>query len=165
MITPVTVANTTDETVLIGAGLGTLSSAANTIQVGQSSHSVASGNLSINASPTLTIRIRGGPTSTVDLATFAIPLTTVTAGSAWKLTSDYTVKAIGTSGVAQIYINSVFTVYDISNARTYANFGLNTTTFDTTVANVITMTAQWSAASPGDTVTCQQFTTNSVYAP
>lgn len=165
MLTPVTLANSTVETSLIGAGLGSLTSPANSVSVGQSSHSVSSGNLSITGSPTLTIRLKGGPTSATTLATWPIALATISANAAWKLTSDYTVKAIGAAGVAQIYINSVFVVFDTINPPTYAHFSLNTTTYDTTVANVATVTAQWSAASASNTITCQQFTTNSVYTP
>lgn len=165
MITPITLSLSAAETVIVGAGLGSLTTPANTIVLGQSSHSVASGSLGINLSPTLTFRLKGGPTSSIVLATIPIPLSTITAGSGWKLTSDYTVKAIGPAGIAQIYINSVFVVYDTINPPTYALFTLNTTTFDTTVNNVITLTAQWSAASASNTLTCQQFTTNSVYTP
>lgn len=165
MLTPVTVTLTSAETVMIGSGLGSLITPANTIVVGQSSHSVASGVLSITLSPTLTIRLKGGPTSSTVLATFPIALSTISANSAWKLTSDYTVKAIGAAGTAQIYINSVFVIFDTVNPPTYANFSTNITTYDTTVMNVATLTAQWSVASSSNTITCSQFTTNSVYTP
>lgn len=165
MITPVTVANTTTESTLIGAGLGSLTVAANSASVGQSSHSVMSGNLSITGSPTLTIRLKGGPSGTTTLATFPITLSTIGANSAWKLTSDYTVKAIGAAGTASLYINSTFIVFDTLNPPTYAHFELNITTYDSTVINTLSVTAQWSAASASNTITSQSFVTNSVYTP
>lgn len=165
MLTPVTVSLTSAETTLLGSGLGSLITPANTIAVGQSSHSVASGHIGINLSPTLTLRLKGGPASSINLAVITIPLSTITAGSAWKLTSDYTVKSIGAAGVASMYVNSTFIVYDTINPPTYASSTLNTTTFDTTVNNVISLTAQWSVAASTNTITCSQFTTNSVYTP
>ena len=163
MLTNTTVANTTAETTIIGAGMGSLTSSANGFTVGYTSHSTISGTLRINATPTLTIRVYGGPAGATLISAFPIALSTLGVNVPWKMNNDVVVKSIGVAGVASIQLNSTFTVYDTVAVVSYVNQNLNSTTFDTTTANVLNITAQWSAAHVNNTVTTNQLFTHSIY--
>lgn len=163
MITNTSIANTVTETTIIGAGLGSLTGLANTIPVGSTTRITANGAITINATPTLTFRIYGGATSTTLLATFAITLSTLAAGSAWRLETCAVVKTIGAATTASVQLNSTFHVNDSTSVNTYGNQTLNNTTFDTTVNNVFNVTAQWSAAHASNILDTNQFFSNSVY--
>ena len=158
--TNVTIANTTTETSFIGSGLGSLTSLANTMSVGNVSKMEASGTIGINVgAQTITLRLYGGASSTTLLATNVIVVATLTASAAWKLITASTVKSLGASGTVQL--NSTFTVNDLTPSQAYVNQTL--ATIDTTVNNVFYLTAQWSAANAANTITSSQFFTHSVY--
>jgi hypothetical protein len=161
MITNTTVQNTTTETNMVGAGAGSLSSAANSISAGNSSKMEAAGSVTIaGGSHVLTLRLYGGPTGTGLLATYPITLQTLTGTPPpWRLQTIFTVKSVGVAGTVQI--NSTFTVNDASPSQLFVNQTL--ATIDTTAANAIRMTAQWSTANPSNVFITNQLMSHSIY--
>lgn len=158
--TNVTVTNTTTETVFIGAGVGSLTSAANTLSVGNASRFFSSGTVGIAAgTQTITLRLYGGPTSTLLLATNVIPLQSLTPAASWRLDTMSTVKSIGVSGTVQL--NANFIVNDVTPSQAYVNQTL--ATIDTTVTNVFKLTVQWTNANASNTITQSEFITHSIY--
>jgi hypothetical protein len=153
--TPVT--NTTVETSLIDGGLGTLSIPANGFRVGDSFRAVLTGHISSVNNHKLHIRIKTDSIVLADTGVITMPATT---GKHWKLDVDFTVRAIGPSGVAAIASGGSF-IYNknASNAFDGANFSTELTTgFDTTISNTLEITAQWGTASASDSIYSEIFT-------
>lgn len=161
MITNTTVQNTTTETSIIGAGVGTLASAANTISAGNCSKMLASGSVTTaGGAQTLTLRVYGGPTSTLLLATLPIVMSTLLGTPpAWRLDTMFSVKTIGASGTVQL--NSTFVVNDTTVSQAYVN--QNLATINTTVANVISLKAQWTTANASNVLITNQLNSHSIY--
>ena len=158
--TPVT--NTTTETSLLDGGLGTLTVPDNGFQVGDSFHAVATGHISSVNNHTLQIRIK---TDGIVLADTGVIIMAGSTNKHWKLELDFTVRAIGTSGVAKIATGGIFFyTKDASNSFEGTNFSTETTTgFDTTVSNTLDITAQWGTANAGDSIYSEIFTLNKTY--
>lgn len=153
--TPVT--NTTVETSLLDGGLGTLSIPANAFRVGDSFSAVLTGHISSVNNHTLRIRIKANSIVLADTGLITMPSTT---SKHWKLDINFTVRAIGGSGVAAIASGGMF-IYtkDASNAFEGINFSTETTTgFNTTISNTLSITAQWGTASTGDSIYSEIFT-------
>jgi hypothetical protein len=83
----------------------------------------------------------------------------------WKLEIEFTVRAIGASGVAKIAAGGAF--FYTKNASTAfegINFSTETSTgFDTTISNTLAITAQWGQANAGDSIYSEIFTLNKTY--
>lgn len=153
--------SSTANTDIIGAGVGTLTSIANSSIAGNCSRMEAGGSITIGAGPqTITLRFYAGPTSSTLLATFPLALSTVTGSPPpWRLVSILTVKTIGATGTIQI--NSTFTVNDTS-PTTFVNQTL--ATFNSTNANIIRVTAQWTSSNASNVFITNQFMTHSIYS-
>ena len=153
--TPVT--NTTVETSLLDGGLGTLSIPANAFRVGDSFSAVLTGHISSVNNHTLQIRIKANSIVLADTGLITMPATTI---KHWKLDINFTIRAIGPSGVASIASGGMF-IYtkNASNAFEGINFSTETTTgFNTTISNTLSITAQWGTASTGDSIYSEIFT-------
>jgi hypothetical protein len=158
--TPVT--NTTTETSLLDGGLGSLSIPADGFNVGDSFHAILTGHISAVNNHTLTIRIKAG--SVVFATTGAITMAGTT-GKHWKLEMFFTVRTIGAAGVASIATGGAF-MYTKNASTNFEgiNFSTeNTTTFDTTISNTLSITAQWGTANAGDSIYSEIFTLNKTY--
>ena len=158
--TPVT--NTTTETSLLDGGLGSLSIPANGFKVGDSFHAILTGHISSVNNHTLTLRIKAG---SVVLATTGAVTMAGTTGKHWKLEVYFTVRAIGSAGVASIATGGTF-MYTKNASTNFegTNFSTeNTTTFDTTISNTLSITAQWGTANAGDSIYSEIFTLNKTY--
>jgi hypothetical protein len=158
--TPVT--NTTTETSLLDGGLGSLSIPANGFNVGDSFHAILTGHISAVNNHTLTIRIKAG---SVVLATTGAITMAGTTGKHWKLEMFFTVRSIGAAGVASIATGGAF-MYTKNASTNFEgiNFSTeNTTTFDTTISNTLSITAQWNTANAGDSIYSEIFTLNKTY--
>jgi hypothetical protein len=146
------VTNTTTETNILGTGVGSLSVPANAFIVGDSFHATIIGHLSSKNNDDLRIRVKSGSVLLADTGSINMPALT---DKHFELNIDFTIRAIGAAGVASIASGGQFTY----NRNTGFNFEgadfsiINNTTFDTTVLNTLTITAEWSAAN----------TTNSIY--
>ena len=158
--TPVT--NTTTETSLLDGGLGSLSIPADGFNVGDSFHAILTGHISSVNNHTLTIRIKAG--SVIFATTGAITMAGTT-GKHWKLEMFFTVRTIGAAGVASIATGGAFMyTKNASNNFEGINFSTeNTTTFDTTISNTLSITAQWDTANAGDSIYSEIFTLNKTY--
>lgn len=156
------ITNTTVESSLIGAGVGTLSVPPNTFQVGDSFTAKICGYLSCANAATIHFRIKSDGTVIADAGVFQMKVTT---NKFFELSVDFTVTKIGVAGVAELFTNGQFSYnHDSQGELSGNNFASVTTTiFDTTVLNSLSITAQWGAASASNKIRSQNFVLMKVY--
>lgn len=143
--TPIT--GTTTETTLIDGGVGTLSVPANGFQVGDSFRVVMSGIVDAANNEDLQIRVKAN--SVVLLDSGLQDLGSSVIDDTWSLYVDFTIRAIGAAGVAEIASIGEFR-YLKTNNGSVQGFGFNTvnnTTFDTTIPNTLDITAEWGSTN------------------
>ncbi len=158
--TPVT--GTTTETTLINGGVGTLSLPANAFQIGDSFRADFGGLLSSKNNDTIRIRIKTGA---VILADSGPQTMTTSVDDVWQLSINFTIRAIGGAGVADIVSLGVFHTTKQSN-NTQGGFAFNTvnnTTFDTTINNTLDVTVQFSSNSTDNSIYSDIFVLNKIY--
>ena len=158
--TPIT--NTIVETSLINGGVGSLSVPANAFKVGDSFRVVTAGVLNATNNQTIRIRVKAG--SIVLLDSLAQNITNIT-NDVFSLNVDFTVRQLGGPGVASIVTLGTFHYAKTSNATVqgFAFNVVNSTTFDTTIANTLNITVQWGAADPGNSIYSDIFILNKTY--
>lgn len=158
--TPIT--NTIVETSLINGGVGSLSVPANGFKVGDSFRAVMAGILNVANNQTIRIRVKAG--SVVLLDSGNQPITNIT-NDIFSLNIDFTVRQLGGPGVASIVSLGTFHYAKTSNASVqgFAFNQVNSTTFDTTVSNTLSITVQWGAADPGNSIYSDIFILNKTY--
>ena len=148
--TPVT--NTIVETSLLDGGLGSLTVPANGFQVGDSFTASLTGHISCISSATLRIRVRAsGGALLAD--TDVISLNTTT-NKHWNINIHFTIRSLGVAGVASIASGGIFS-YTRNGSSNFEgmNFSIiNNTTFNTTISNTLSVTAQWGTANAGDSI-------------
>jgi hypothetical protein len=156
------VTGTTTETTLIDGGVGSLSVPANFFKVGDSFRVITAGVL--NAANNQTIRIRVKVGSIVLLDSLAQPITNIT-NDVFSLNVDFTVRQLGGPGVASIVSLGTFHYAKTSNATVqgFAFNQVNSTTFDTTIANTLNITVEWGAADLGNSIFSDIFILNKTY--
>jgi hypothetical protein len=158
-----TVTNTTTETTIIGAGVGTLSVPANGFSVGDSFRAILGGIMNAGNNETIRVRVKAG--SVVLLDSGVQNLGSAVIDDVWSLNVDFTVRTLGTAGVASIVSLGSFH-YTKTNNASVQGFGfnvLNTTTFDTTVSNTLNITVEWGSASTGNNIYSDTFVLNKIY--
>jgi hypothetical protein len=98
------------------------------------------------------------------LALASITLNTTT-NKFFDLVITFTVRAIGTAGVAKIATSGQFTYSkDASNSFEGTDFiYINDNTFDTTIDNTLDITAQWANASTSNSIHSEIFTLNKIF--
>ena len=153
--------NTTSAlTLLNGTIAGTLTLPANSLVVGDSFKLSLAGLINSDISNNISISIKtlGG----VVLAEFTgSSIGPSVSNSRWNLEATLTVRAIGAASTAAIATTAILSG-GFSAPGTH--FGsVNSTTFDTTVANTLVVTAQWGTASLTSFIYTQTFTLNKVY--
>jgi len=158
--TPVT--GTTVETSLINGGVGTLSVPANGFAVGDSFRAIMGGVL--NAANNQTIRIRVKTGSVILLDSGAQPITNIT-NDVFSLNVDFTIRQLGTAGVASIVSLGTFHYAKTSNASVqgFAFNVVNNTTFNTTISNTLNITVQWGSNNAGNSIYSDIFVLNKTY--
>ena len=159
--TPIT--GTTTETTLIDGGVGTLSVPANGFQVGDSFRVVMSGIVDATNNEDLQIRVKAN--SVVLLDSGLQDLGSSVIDDTWSLYVDFTIRAIGAAGVAEIASIGEFR-YLKTNNGSVQGFGFNTvnnTTFDTTIPNTLDITAQWGSTDLGNSIYSEVFTLTKTY--
>ena len=158
--TPIT--NTTTQLPLFGNGVGSLSIPSNIFSVGDSFHAKLNGHLSCVNSATIRLRIVSGAIILAD--TGIISLSTAT-NRHWDLNLDFTVRTLGGPGVASIASGGVFSyIRNASNNFEGVDFSIvNNTTFDTTVSNTLSVTAEWGSANTNDIIYSEIFTLNKTF--
>lgn len=154
--------NTAVETSLIGAGVGTLSVPANAFKVGDSFVFKMCGYLSCANNETIHIRLRSNGIVIGDLGVFTMKLST---NKHFELVSDFTIAKIGSAGVAELFVNGQYSYNQDANTNLDGvNFALiSNTTFDTTITNTLTITAQWGLANLANSIQSQNFVLQKVY--
>lgn len=157
-----TITATTTESTLIDGGVGTLTVPANGFSVGDSFLMHMSGILSSKNNDTLTIRVKAG--SVVLGTSGAIIMPGITAKH-WDLIVQFTIRQIGAAGVASIVTSGQLTYSkDASNAFEGGDFStINSTTFNTTISNVLNVTGQWSSNDPLNSIYTEFFVLNKIY--
>lgn len=158
--TPIT--NTIVETSLINGGVGTLTVPANGFKVGDSFRAVMAGILNAANNQTIRIRVKAGSVLLLDSGVQSISNIT---NDVFSLNVDFTIRAIGGAGVASIVSLGTFHYIKTSNASTqgFAFNQVNSTTFNTTISNTLSVTVQWGAANPGNNIYTDIFILNKTY--
>jgi hypothetical protein len=145
-----TVGNTLIETTLLAAGAGSPTIAANAFTAGKLLFLYGYGFITNTVTPTLRIRMKLGGVTILD--TTAFTMATITGTTQWQISAVATCRTTGAggTGIAQAQLNyftapgTVVTQQLVNNAT----FALNTT-----IANVMDLTAQWGTADPLNTLT------------
>ena len=158
--TPVT--NTTNETSLLDGGVGSLSIPANGFTVGDAFFAAMTGHISSVNNHTLQIRIKTGEILLADTGLITMPQTT---SKHWTLDISFTINQIGIAGIASISTGGKFIFNkDASNAFEGTTFSTeNNSTFDTTINNTLSITAQWGTANTGDSIYSNIFSLSKLY--
>jgi hypothetical protein len=158
-----TITNTAVESSLINGGVGTLTVPANGFSVGDSFRAIFGGVMNANNNQTIRIRVRAGSVLLLDSGLQNLGSSVI--NDVWSLNIDFTIRQIGTAGVASIVSLGSFHYTKTSNASVQG-FGfnvVNSTTFNTTISNALDVTAQWTSASPGNNIYSDIFVLNKIY--
>lgn len=156
------VISSSGEASLIGTGVGTLSVPANAFQVGDSFTAKMCGYLSCANNEDIHIRVRSNGIVIADAGVFRLNITT---NKYFELLLDFTITKLGGAGVAELFSNGQFSYNKNANTTIDANnFALiSNTTFNTTIINTLTITAQWVTSNPANTIQSQNFVLNKIY--
>ena len=156
------ITDTIVETSLEGPGVGSLSVPPNFFKVGDSFVAKMCGYVSAANGDTIHIRVKSDGTTIADAGVFAMKITT---NKYFELVIDFTVTKIGGPGVAELFVNGQY-MYNHNAAGEIAgnNFALiSNTTFDTTVLNALSITAQWGLAKAANSIQSQNFVLTKMY--
>lgn len=158
----VTVSGTTLETTIVGNGSGSLSVSANGFSIGDSFSVKMFGDVGAQNGNTLTIQIKSG--SVILGTTGAISMPSVT-NSHFSLDIGFTIRSIGSAGIASISSSGFFTfTQNASGSLEASSFStLNNTTFDTTIPNTLDITAQFSTTNASNFIYSEFFVLNKTY--
>jgi len=147
-VVDVTVANTTDETTVLGAGRGSKTVPANTLDVGTAIRLMLHGYLSDTGTPTLNIKIKLGGAEVCSTGAIALPSGIDELG--WSLEADIVCRTTGAGGT--VVAGAMFEFDDDSGRRMVKT---GTTAADTTGELLADVTATWGTAAAGNIITCQ----------
>ena len=159
----ITVSGTTTESSLIGPGVGTLSVPANGFTIGDAFRADMGGIIDAGNNQTCVIKVKSG--NAIFLDSGIQTLTSSIDDAIFNLSINFTIRNIGTAGVAEIVCLGRFS-YVKSNNGTVEGFGFNTvnnTTFNTTIGNTLDVTIQWGSNSALNHVYSDLFTLNKIY--
>ena len=156
------ISNTTVESSIIGTGVGSLSIPANAFKVGDSFRAKLTGHISAANNDTIDIKIKSGLILLADTGVLTLPSIS---DLNWTIEVDFTVRTIGSAGVASIVSSGIFTyMKNASNAFEGDTFSIvNATTFDTTVSNTLDITVTWGTASASNIISSDLFTLTKTY--
>lgn len=158
--TPVTSA--TGEQTIFGSGVGTLSVPGNAFSVGDSFVCKLCGPITCANNEDIRIRVKSNGVTLIDTGIVNMPQTT---NKVFDIAIDFTITKIGAAGVAELFANTLYTYNkDASNALEGVNNNIiNNTTFDTTVANTLNVTAEWLTNNAANSIRSQNFVLTKVY--
>jgi len=156
------ITNTTVETSLIGTGVGSLTVPANGFSVGDSFTVKLCGPLSCANNETIHIRIKSNGITIADAGVFQMKIAT---DKYFELIADFTITKIGAAGVAELFVNGQYSYNQNANTQLDGiNFALiSNTTFNTTITNTLTITAEWGLAKTANKIQSQNFVLTKVY--
>jgi hypothetical protein len=153
---------TTVETSLINGGLGTLSVPANGFSVGDSFRADIAGVMSSKNNETITVRVKANSVVLLDSGAQTLPFTT---NDIWDMSINFTIRQIGSAGVASIVSLGTFHYTKTSNGNV-EGFSFNTvnnTTFDTTIPNTLDLLISWSSTDTGNSIYSDIFVLNKIF--
>lgn len=146
----VTVASTTSETTLLGAGAGSATLAANQLVAGSTVRVVIYGYMGGVNTNTVRFRAKIGANTVLDSGT--LTMTATSANFPFRLDIPMTVRTTGAGGTAigQFIWDAVSgTIAGTSTAYNISATG----TVDTTASNAVNVTIQWGTSSASNTIT------------
>lgn len=160
--TSLPVANTIVETSIISTGVGSLSVPANGFQVGDSFTAVMTGHINSANNQDIEFRIKSGAVLLADTGLVKLAQTN---NEHFTLTIYFTIRAIGTAGVASIATGGSFAYNKDANfSLEGVNFSTeNNTTFNTTILNNLNVTVQWANANINNSIYSEIFTLTKTY--
>lgn len=140
--------------------VGSLSIPANAFKISSYHFNLAGTFSSVNAQ-ILTIRLKANANT---LGTCIINLTGTTS-QFFEIECDFSIRRLGTSGVASIVTNYDVTYSDTGSTTFHGNRSVtvNSTTFDTTISNTLSITAQYNSTNAGNNMMVQQCVLNQIY--
>jgi hypothetical protein len=158
----VVVSATTVESTIIDGGIGSLNVPANGFSISDSFRADFGGLLSSKNNDTITIRVKSGSVVLADSGAQTLQAST---DDVWQFSVNFTVRQVGTAGVAEIVTLGVFhTTKQSNNTQTGFAFNfINNTTFDTTTPNTLDVTAQFSSNSPLNSIYSDIFVLNKIF--
>lgn len=138
--------NTTTETSALGSGVGSLLIPRDSWIVGQSYNFLVTGEIEANLNDTITLRLTSGATQLITGG--ASTLFQITGAKYFQLEYILTCRTIGVAGVGILEGAGTFSMkVDTSSAyKTFTITETNNTTFDTTIDNTLSITAEWGTA-------------------
>ena len=150
------------ETNLIGAGVGTLTVPANSFQVGDSFTARICGYLSCANNEDIHIRVKSDGNLIADAGVFRLNIAT---NKFFEINLDFTITKIGGLGVAELFTNGQFSYNKNSNNNIDGvNFAsVDSTMFDTTITNVLSVTAEWITSNVANSIQSQNTVLTKVY--
>jgi hypothetical protein len=157
------ISGTTTETTLINGGIGTLSVPANGFIVGDSFKAIMGGIINAANNQTLRIRVKAG---SVVLADSGVQnLGNAVINDVFSINIDFTIRAIGTAGVASVISLGGFHYTKTSNStpQGFSFNTLNNTTFNTTIPNTLDITVQWGSNNAGNSIYSDIFVLNKTF--
>ena len=157
------ISGTIVESTLINGGVGTLTVPANGFQIGDSYRAIFGGVMNAANNQTIRIRVKAGAITLLDSGVQS--LTNAIINDIWSLNIDFTIRQVGTAGVASIVSLGAFH-YTKTNNASVQGFGfnvVNNTTFNTTISNVLDVTVQWGSNNAGNNIYSDIFVLNKTY--
>jgi hypothetical protein len=157
------ISGTTVETSLINGGVGTLIVPANGFAVGDSFRAVMGGVMNAANNQTIRVRVKTGAVTLLDSGLQNLGSSVI--NDVFSLNIDFTIRQIGTAGVASIVSLGSFH-YTKTNNASVQGFGfnvVNNTTFNTTISNTLDITVQWGSNNAGNNIYSDIFVLNKVY--
>ena len=118
----------------------------------------------LNAANNQTIRIEVKSGSVILLDSGLQNITNIT-NDVFSLNIDFTIRQLGTAGVASIVSLGTFHYVKTSNAivQGFAFNTVNSTTFNTTILNTLDITVQWGSNDAGNSIYSDIFILNKTY--
>ena len=156
------IAATTTSGSLLGAGAGSLSVPANGFRVGDAFQASFSGKISAQNNDTLQILVRSNGVVLSDTGTISMSGVT---NRSWRLDIDFAIHKIGAAGVAEISTAGVFQYRQNASTNLVGEIftSINSSSFDTTIANTLVVTAQWSSNNANNSIYSEFFLLKKVY--
>jgi hypothetical protein len=150
---------------LIGSGEGSLTVRENTFNKGDSFRADFGGLLSAKKDEELQIVIRSNTVVLADSGLQIMSAITDLTDAVWSLSVIFTIREIGSTGVASIatFSNFSFVQQSNGNAQGFGFNNVNSLNFDTTIANTLSVTAQWDSSDPANSIYSDVFVLQKIY--
>jgi len=147
---------------LLGTGVGSLSVPANAFKVGDSFTAKICGYLSCANNEDIHIRVDSNGSLIADAGVFRLNIAT---NKYFELSLDFTVTKIGGLGVAELFTNGQFSYNKNANSNIEGNnfANIDSTMFDTTIVNNLSITAEWVTSNVANKIQSQNAVLTKVY--